>query len=477
MAGNEGPRRPHIIFLMADQLRSDLLGAYGSQRCPTPKLDILAQRSTLFMRHFTPCPLCVPARSSLMTGRSPHQHGAIIDGWLPGERAHGTINAGTELLPKRLLDAGYRVVHSGVQHVRSDPPFEQQLEGAEFRGHPAPELYHRELEQQRGLMLGDRWQMRDPVIDYDNGKRAVFFASSARTAMFPLREDLFYDSVVADHLIDAIRDHDGESPLALMGMFWLPHPPLWAPRQWAEMIDPYDVELPPTVGRWFKGMPPAQLANTAGQLGAHLGLDQWRRAWAMYMGMTALLDRCIGRVLAALDYAGMLEDSVIVFTSDHGEMLGSHRLFQKMCMYEPAVRVPLMVKCPGQRAQRAAWDLTQHEDLTEMLLDFAGASPMEGGSGRSLRSHAEGRATTPLREHVFATYDGNAGRGFQQRMARNQTHKLIVHGDDTPELYDLVEDPFETRNLAGRSELADVQRELHQRLQRWMAEQGDGFGQ
>jgi len=475
--------RPHLIFVLADQLRSDVLGCFGGAGVPgrsvTPKLDLFAQRAMAFERHFTPCPLCVPARSSLMTGLEPLAHGAVVNGWLPHEQPYGTVRDGLRLLPDHLAEAGYRVVHCGVQHVRTAGGFEADQPSVEFIG-PRGVGDHLKALDEQGLMTGDLDALRDPVIDFDRGRAVVKAASSARTAVFPLDERHWYDARLTDLAVEAIRGHagqPGDRPLAVFLMLWLPHPPFWAPEPWVSMIDPEDVKLPNDIGSWFRGMAPLALRNQPGQLGQNIGMDGWRRLWAVYLGMVGLLDKCVGRVLAALDYAEMLSDAVVAVSSDHGEMLGSHRLLQKMCMYEPAVRVPLLVKTPGPLTMdgRKMHQLSDHLDLVATLTDYADAGPVnDNAPGRSLRPLLDRRGDErPPREHVFATYDGNAGRGFHQRMVRSPTHKLIHNVGDHAELYDLVEDPRETKNLIRDEAHRDARRALTARLRRWMDEHGD----
>ncbi|MEE9212765.1 MAG: sulfatase-like hydrolase/transferase, partial [Phycisphaeraceae bacterium] len=433
-------RKPHLIFLVADQLRQDALGAYtgpkgiAGQTNLTPNLDRLAQRCAIFSRHFTPCPLCIPARCSLFTGLHTHQHGAIINGWFPHERKYAVVRDNVPLLHDHLVRAGYRVVHVGILHVRTNPDLALRLPQVEFINPHGPGEHHKQLEA-RGLMLGDLQAFRDPVIDYDQGKPVVFHATSTRTGVFPLREDLFFDAVLAEKMAQTIEKHKGDKPLALFGMFWLPHPPLWAPAKWANLIDPDTIELPASVGRWYRSQPAMQLANIPGQLGAHVSEPQWRQTWAVYLGMVAMLDQCVGRVLAALENAQMFDDSLVIFSADHGEMLGSHGLFQKMCLYEEAIRVPLLMKLPGQTNSRRIHDLTDHLDLTATLTDLAAATPMPHSPGRSLRHIADSTDTSrDVRHLVFAAYDGNAGRGFAHRMARSRTHKFIHNINDEPEL-------------------------------------------
>ncbi|MBL4702639.1 MAG: sulfatase-like hydrolase/transferase, partial [Phycisphaeraceae bacterium] len=153
----------NIIFLMADQLRYDMLDAYGDQQCDTPHLDSLASQGTVFEHHYTMCPLCVPARSSLMTGLYPRQHGAIINGWFPEEREAGTVKEEAQLIPNKIVDCGYDVYHAGIQHVRTAKGFERACPDVKFIGPSSVGRHHRALHK-RGLMLPDMTVFRDPVL-------------------------------------------------------------------------------------------------------------------------------------------------------------------------------------------------------------------------------------------------------------------------------------------------------------------------
>jgi len=477
MAAESG--KPHLLLMLGCQLRSDVIGAFAAPQSFTPKLDLLARHASVFLRHFTPCPLGGPARASLYTGLPPIRHGAIIQGHDP---ALATIRPDVPLLHRRLLDAGYRVVHAGLANVPATPDLRRRAPDAEYIGPPSL-ADHLQALTDRGLMYGDLDALRDPVLEQVAGKAVVLGGVCPRTLEFPLKEQLFYDRVIADEAAGAIAAHASRRdprPLALLCHFHLPHPPLWAPQRHAQLLEPEDVKLPTTTGKWYAGTSPLQLANLCGQLGARVTVEQWRRAWAVYHGMVHLLDECVGRVLSAADRAAMLDDAAVVFTADHGEMLGDHRLWGKMCCYDPAVRVPLIIKPPGgfeATPHRHFWELTTHADLHATLLAYAGIDTDEAeagsSSGHALHDAAAGLAPPPGRDAVFASFDGHAGIGCRQRMIRSRTHKLIHNVGHSPELYDLVEDPRETRDLAEGSEHLPVRRTLADQLNAWMDQQRD----
>ncbi|MCC6683237.1 MAG: sulfatase-like hydrolase/transferase [Phycisphaeraceae bacterium] len=459
--------KPPLLLLLATQLRADVLGGLAR----TPHLDVLSRYATVFHRHFTNCPQGMPARASIYSGTEPFRHGVLINGWTRDEMPYATLPPEVPLFQQKLVEAGYRVVHVGIPHLRSDPPLPEKLPGVEFVGPASVGQYHEAL-RQRGLMLGDLNAMRDPVLDYDNAKPLIFSAASSRVGVFPLREELFLDRLIAQQAAQMISGYVDERPLALLCHFWLAHPPLWAPRKWLEMYDPETIELPPTVGKWLSGSPVNSLANIPGQLGAHVSEQGWRQAWAAYLGMVALLDDCMGQVLRALERRGWFEQAAIVFTADHGEMLGSRGMFQKMCLYDPAVRVPLIVKPPGPGSARQVTELTSHSDLAAAMLQFCDV-PTPAGSNLAAMAAGKSSGGGTSGGEVFASYDGNAGRGYQQRMVRSATHKLIWHVTGEWELYDLIEDPHETQNLFGHGSMSAVQHYLQEQLAQWRRSAGD----
>jgi choline-sulfatase len=191
--------------------------------------------------------------------------------------------------------------------------------------------------------------------------------------------------------------------------------------------------------------------------------------------MVRLLDDAVARVVDALRQRGLWDDALVIFTADHGDMLGSHRLWQKMCMYEESIRVPMLVKPPGGAARSARSQLTQHLDLAATFCDYAGAELMDGAADASLRPIIE-RPDAPGRDAVFCEFNGNSGRGFQQRCVITPTHKLIYNHRWDLECYDLAADPGEKNNLCADGELSTLPAPagaLCGQLGDWMRDTGD----
>ncbi len=269
----------------------------------------------------------------------------------------------------------------------------------------------------------------------------------------------FFDGYFTNGALEAIRQRDRARPFLLNLHYLAPHPPLQIPEPWHSLVEAID--LPENVGRWSSGQSPLQLYNLPGYLGSRYTREDWREPWRVYAGLVALLDHSIGLVLDALRAEALYDDALILFTADHGEMLGSHGLWQKMCMYEESARVPLAIKLPGgARGGAHSDELVSHVDILPTLCDFLGVAPPPALSGVSLcGAIEEGR---PLdRAGIFIQFDGNGARGNFQRCFVRGPHKLIVDlfKDETFfELYDVVRDPQEQRNLAWAA--PEIVREL-----------------
>ncbi len=465
--------RPNILFICTDQQRYDALGCYGNEHIQTPAIDGLAAEGVLFERCYVQNPVCAPSRASLLTGRYPHAHGLWANGVAlpPHER----------LFPRALADDGYDCGLIGKMHLaacfrgrtepRQDDGF-RSFEWAHDPTHGSPgNAYHRWLEEHHPALYaaatarGFGRQGHDPV-GFDR-----------------LPTEAHYSRWVGERAIDFLRrGRDPDRPFFLMANFYDPHHPFVAPREWVDRYDPTVLPRPIGGPDDLADRPPILAeASRKGYAGLARGFSEYdprelREVVAAYYAMVALIDDETGRILAALDDLGLAEDTLVIFTSDHGEMLGDHGLLLKgPLMYEGAVRVPLILRWPGRLpAGVRRGELVQWIDLCSTVLEAAGAPPLPGDQGRSLLPLARGDADAAPRGWALCEYR-NSGHPYDPpvhvTMLRRGRHKLIIHHGAPAtgrarggELYDLEADPEERRNLWADPAAAAVRVELQEFL-------------
>ncbi|HRJ71922.1 MAG TPA: sulfatase-like hydrolase/transferase [Terrimicrobiaceae bacterium] len=466
------PKKPHIVLLTADQMRFDCLSAYGNLGVRTPHLDALAGESVVFDTAYCATPLCIPTRTTIGTGRWPHSNRVIINGGNPAypkEKVWGQLDADIPTFYELLGASGYAVTHVGVQHIHSTPPLRERVPGAEL----VDSLDHEAFMASQGLPGLYQTDRRMPVVDFNDGVMIAKpgWACADIAERYPHDPATFKDHWFASEMEKRIAAADPSNPNLFVFQCWSPHPPLIAPEPYFSMYDPAEIQMPENVGRWYDGMPATILLGTGGQRGSCIPREDWRRIWAAYFGLVTLADACIGRVIQALKAGGFWDDAVVIFTMDHGEAIGSHRMFEKMTMYEESARVPLFVKAPGIPAGRRA-QLASHVDIAPTICDFAGSDALAGCEGVSLRGPLE-HAAASWRDVVFSEFHGDQARAFPCRAAMDGRFKYIHHFCAGPELYDLAADPQETRSLAGHPEHAETERRLRQKLMDWMRGTGD----
>lgn len=439
--------KPNVALIMADQLRWDALGSH------TPNLNRLKAESVVMERAYCASPLCVPARGSVFTGKYPNVTGSLINPWTEQEKQYGMVRQ-DHTNWYRLLENEWDSWHTGKQHLFTEPKLEQEPDS---RTHwlPLEGRYERFLKAQgKRKPGGAAFQGIVPELVYGKITRKRQYSIPA-TGKYEEGLDDFYDGFILNDSLEAIRGRDRSKPFALNAMFLAPHPPLDIPEPWYSMIR--DAKLPDNVGVWYENQSPLQLYNLTGKLGTSYTRDEWQNIWNVYLGLVALLDHCIGELVAELKRQGMYDDTLIVFASDHGEMLGSHRLWQKMCMYEEAVRTPLFMKFPAgfRAAVSSTNELVSSVDVLPTLCDYLGIEPPKGLSGVSLMPLIRGERQQLGRKRIFIQFDGNGARSNFQRCVMEGDWKLIVDlfKDETfIELYDVANDPLETNNRAFQPE-------------------------
>ena len=463
--------KPHVILIAADQLRADVLG-----KGFTPNIDSIAGEGVRFNRAFCSCPLCVPARGSLFTGTYPNTNGSLINPWEPADPACGDVKEGIANLYE-LLENDWEGIHSGKQHLFTQGGKLEHRADSRIRWMSTEKTYGEYVRSQgKKAPGGPRFRMRVPEMVGGRVTRVSSY-SNAETGCYEEGEAFFFDRYFADKALEGMQSRNREKPLFLSAMFFAPHPPLEIPEPWYSRIAPEEVEMPENVGVFYPRQSPLQMYNLTGLVGAAYTREKWKEAWRVYLGLVSMLDAYVGEILEELKRQGIYEESLIVFTSDHGEMLGSHGLFQKMCMYEESARVPLYIKFPaGSLPERTAVEKTvSHVDVLPTLCEILNLHPQSPMDGRSLMPLIRGEEEDTGGEALIQ-YDGNGSCSNFQRCVVTGEWKLIVDmfKDETFfELYDLAGDPQETENLmfSGREDARALA--MWERLDRHMRDTGD----
>ncbi len=453
MSARPGPP-PNILFINVDQQRYDCLGFTGG-RARTPALDALAASGVSFSSAFTPSPVCAPARQALLSGLLPGTPGGPgLWNYDSGIPAPG-LEPDAAHWPLRLAAAGYSSAWVGKWH--GSPTLGPAAWG--YGTHVPPFKVPREAV--RTLHAVPQPGLAAPVGCY---------------ADLPLEQAPTH-RLAAEAAATLLRLAASGRPWHLMVDFCEPHLPCLPSGEFARLYRPEDIPPWPNFEEGFEGKPIIQRRQLESWGIEGWGWREWSIYLAGYLAMVSQLDDAIGRILGALDAAGEREDTVVVYTTDHGDAAGSHRMMDKhYVMYEELVHVPLVVAWPGRVARGAASDdfVVHYLDLPPTLLELAGlASPPTAGA--SLTPQLLGREPTGRRDLVFSTYSGQQFGLYSQRMIRDRRHKLVWNATDVDELYDLEADPAELRNLAADPAHADLVRQYRRRLWEIFAGLGDGL--
>lgn len=438
-------RRPNILLLMADQLNPAFLPMYGNPIVKAPHLQALAERGTVFANAYCNYPICAPSRYSMLSGRLPHSIEAFDNA--------AEFSAATPTLMHHLRALGYRTTLAGKMHFVGP----DQLHGYEER--LLTDIYPADF-----AWVPD-WTQGPRNAPTGISMRAVIEAGTCQRSL-----QIDYDDETEFHaqckLWDLARG-DRDKPFFLTVSFSHPHSPFTALDEHWNRYRHEDIDMP-KVGP----LPLAELDKHSEWLYYSHGRDRYtvlpehvHNARHAYYGMISYVDDKVGRLLDILQRSGLAEDTLVVFTGDHGEMMGERGMWFKQCFFEGAVRVPLVVAGAGWSGAGRVDELVSLVDLMPTLLDVAsgGRPPEPRGPqhGESLVPLAAGRGGAP--RHVIAEYS-DMGVCAPGRMVREGSLKYIYTHGFAPQLYDLASDPQELRNRSGDPAFHDAESRLKQLL-------------
>lgn len=439
--------RPNVLIIHVDQHRWDCLGAYGNEEIKTPHIDQLAKDGVLYNNAFCSFPVCTPSRYSLLSGLHVHQH----QGW----NNHCTLPTGIKTFPKEMREAGYRTAAVGKMHFTPtylDVGFDTMFLAEQDGPGRFDDDYHRYLAE-KGLC--DENDIEDQRHEYrKHAAKDYWETSGALTSN--LSEEHHSTTWIADRAMELIEEWDDGGHLLMAG-FIKPHHPFDPPPPWDEMYDPDSLSLLPG---WTEKPLSSDLEFSSGYFPhEELKESQLKRVMSYYYATISQIDYHVGKMVKLLKDKGLYDNTMIIYTSDHGDYMGFHHLLLKSSlMYDPVMRVPLCIKYPkGSIERKTEQVLTSNIDLAPTILKTVGLEVPRSMGGHDLREDVE------RDDYIGATFSK------QSYMIRTETDKLLYHRNpDYCRYFDLITDPMELNDRFKEPERQSRIEELKGKLLEWM---------
>ena len=425
--------QPNLLIIHTDQLSAWALGCYGGTVVETPNVDRLATEGVRLTNFFTNSAVCTPSRGCFLTGRYPHCHGAY--------RNNIALDRDEITFARVLKDRGYATGYSGKWHLD---------------GTPRPGWVHPDrsmgFEDARFMFNRGHWKkIEDGVMD------------PMQPTVHPYNvigdEQTYTSDWLTQKTLNFLKKHQGE-PFCYMLSLPDPHSPVHVRRPYDEMFDPEDMPLPPTFNS-ESSLDWAVAARSRSGFGPHNDRRRQRlqRFLALYFGEVRLIDDCVGRIIEQLEQQGILDNTIVVFTSDHGEYAGEHGLSGKNELYETAYRVPLVMRWPeGIRAGQAVDKVISTVDFQPTMLNLMGYDPCGREQGRDASGLLRGEDVAwSNRAHVHHSQHTRAG-------IFTDKYELAYVRDGDHVLFDRIRDPEQRNNLYDVPDHQTVVQSLTERI-------------
>ncbi len=444
---------PNVVFILCDQMRGDAMSFMGSPVARTPNLDKLASRGISFDNYFSNCPVCTPARKSIFSGRYPHEHGSLTN-------RHGEMLS----LPGTMIDyfkqRGYRTGYIGKNHAYTPEVF-KSVDYTKLRDREPFRKYNEFVPPE---WHGDTYWPAEETHAWLNTTDALKFIDGAK---------------------------DG-SPFFLTVSYFDPHPPYMAPPEYTSKYRSDQMKIPPFID-------PAKLSGRLVDFYRAMKADKIKDAALTetmryyYAAIEGMVDYQVGRIMTALSSKGLMENTIIVFTADHGDFMGQHRLVRKgMFLYDCLLHVPMIWHVPGLKGGQRSKVLTQGIDYFPTLIELTGGKMRPELPGRSLKQALNGTQDPAARNIFTSASYGELSRELVEQnkmkndpetplhslaeesssdsknryaMVRSREWKFLMSESRPPELYRMSDGWLERENVAEKAENATVRREMEQKLQ------------
>lgn len=454
----------NVLLILLDQVRTDVLGCYGGRWVATPNIDRLAREGIRFDRAYTTISICSPARASMFSGFHTHRHGMLYNttGCLYGRNE---LADGISLISEPLLASDCRCGYAGKWHIDCRGPHGHGFTGTRVPGFGLPG-YVPEYDEWLKTH-GHPGQCSVRVRDYrtpDGIGEAGMPVPYGYDGIIELPTELTPAGFVAERTIDLLQTLSADR-FFITASFWGPHHPALPNPDFAGTCDPGKVQPWPSFAEDISGRPRIQqrYRNDLNPTFSGTDWESWRLTVARHHDFLAMIDSQIGRILDALDALGLSRNTVVIFSSDHGDTLGCHggQFDKGPYMFEETYRVPLLMRFPD-RVQSGAvtHSLASNLDLYATILDLLGVPVPAGRHSLSLSPIREDPEAT-VRRRALAQFNGFDLRGqYMQRMLHTGTLKYVFNPGDFDELYDLEHDPYELTNVIEDPAYASVRRDL-----------------
>ena len=468
-------RRPNILFIFTDQQRADTMACYGNDMIHAPNLNALADGSFVFENGYVSSPICTPSRSTIMTGLWPHVSGCLKN----NIRLEESVPTIADLLPPEYHTGYYGKWHLGNEVIRQHGFDEWVSIEDQYREYYTDEEHLSVFSDYHHFLVE-----RGHAPDKESEGAMVF--SRGYAAALP--EELTKATFLGDRAAEFIH-RNKDRPFALYVNIFEPHPPYDGP--FNDMYDPWSIPVPDS----FMKNPPANASlmhrmraeeSLAGQgfdgdSAEPLSEEYWRALIARYWGMVTLVDKAVGTMTRALEEAGVADNTIVVYSSEHGDQLGEHNVVQKAVFYEQSVKVPMLMRVPWLSDGSRVPGRYSHVDTVPTLLDLVGADLPDHLQGESRVPVLKGEETLEGNDVIIDWTGRNVGDEASPSI-QDVPHRILISHDgwklslaegDQGELYDLNGDPTESVNLFDDPSHRERVADMASRIRAWQRANDD----